>query len=288
MYLLFDIGASNTKIAFSRDGWTFEEPRKVATPQSFTEGITLIAGLAKELGRGTTPRVAAGGVSGPVSPDRLKLLRSPNLPDWIGKPLSYELEKALGGAHVLIENDSALVGLGEAQAGAGKGKGIVAYLTISTGVGGVRIVDGKIDRAAIGFEPGHQVIDLSGKACPECTVSGAGPDVVGHLEEYISGTAVKRRYNMDPSRIMNEEAWDEIARYLAYGLNNTILHWSPDIVVLGGSMVIRDVGIKIERVQAHLQEIMTIFPVLPEIKMAELGDYGGLHGALAFIRQFGK
>jgi predicted NBD/HSP70 family sugar kinase len=34
----------------------------------------------------------------------------------------------------------------------GKGPAIIAYITISTGVNGVRIVDGEIDRATYGFE----------------------------------------------------------------------------------------------------------------------------------------
>jgi glucokinase len=53
-------------------------------------------------------------------------------------------------------------GLGEAVFGAGKGREIVVYMTISTGVGGARIVGGKIDASAMGFEPGHQIIDACG------------------------------------------------------------------------------------------------------------------------------
>ena len=59
-----------------------------------------------------------------------------------------------------IANDTAVVGLGEAHRGAGIGYNIVTYITVSTGVGGTRIVDGRIDRRIYGFEPGHQTIDI--------------------------------------------------------------------------------------------------------------------------------
>lgn len=42
--------------------------------------------------------------------------------------------------------------LAEMGRAAGKGPAIIAYITISTGVNGVRIVDGEIDRATYGFE----------------------------------------------------------------------------------------------------------------------------------------
>ena len=52
-----------------------------------------------------------------------------------------------------------------------------------------------------------------------------------------------------------------MARPLAYGLNNTIVHWSPDIVVI----VLNDEEdcIPIDRVRAHLKGILHIYPELP-------------------------
>ena len=39
----------------------------------------------------------------------------------------------------------------------GEGLEIVAYHSVSTGVGGVKIEDGEISHSSIGFEPGHQI-----------------------------------------------------------------------------------------------------------------------------------
>ena len=167
----------------------------------------------------------------------------------------------------LIENDSALCGLGEAVAGAGRGSDIVAYITVSTGVGGVRIVDGKVDRAHAGFEPGHQIV-----------ASGLT------LERLVSGRAMSEKYGKHPREITDEVVWEELAGYLALGLHNTIVHWSPEVVVLGGSMM-KVPGIALPAVQAYLAKTLKIFPVLPELRLAELGDFGGLHGALELLRQ---
>lgn len=278
MYLLFDIGGTNMRIALSKDGVSFEEPTIVPTPKDFDAGMRTFAETAKILAGGNTIKAAAGGVAGALSRDRKTLLNAPHLKGWNGKPLSQALSQALG-APVHLENDTAIVGLGEATAGAGKGYGIIAYITVSTGVGGVRIVDGKIDRGAMGFEPGHQIIDAGG-ALRSASVGGFGHD----LEGIVSGTAITERYGKKPYELTDAAFWDEMARLLAFGLNNTIVHWSPDAVVIGGSMM-KKVGIPVDRVEAHLRGILHIFPELPVIKKAELGDIGGLHGAIAYVKQ---
>ena len=50
-----------------------------------------------------------------------------------------------------LENDANLAGLAETVIGAGKGKKIVEFLTISTGVGAGLCIDGQIYRGAKGF-----------------------------------------------------------------------------------------------------------------------------------------
>ena len=172
-------------------------------------------------------------------------------------------------APVFLENDAALAGLGEAVFGAGKGKKIVAYLTISTGVGGCRIVDGKIDENSQGFEPGHQII-FSDKN-------------IITLENLVSGTAIEKKYGKKPYEIFDVKIWNNVANNLAYGLHNVAVLWSPDIIILGGSMM-KKIGIPVERVKFHLSKILNIFPKPPLIKKSKLGDLAGLYGALAHLK----
>ena len=78
--------------------------------------------------------------------------------------------------------------------------------------------------------------------------------------------------------------WEELARHTAIGVHNSILHWSPDRVVLGGSMF-NEIGIPVERVKFHLQGIMRAFRAIPEIVHSQLGDVGGLWGGMARLKQ---
>ena len=276
MYILFDIGGTNMRLAASHDHKTFGEPIIVPTPKDFEDGVRVFGDIARKLAEGKSITAAGGGIAGSLSRDRRSLYNAPHLYGWNGKPLAEVFGRTIG-APVYLENDTAIVGLGEATAGAGRGERIVAYMTISTGVGGARIVDGRVDVSAMGFEPGHQIIDAGG-ALRQTSVGGRGLD----FEGCVSGSAITERYSKKPYELTDVKFWDEMARLTAYGVTNTIVYWSPDVVVIGGSMM-KKIGIPIDRVEAYVRGILHIFPELPKIKKAELGDIGGLHGALAFL-----
>ena len=273
MYLLFDIGGTKTRLAVARDNKDIGEVVVVKTSPHFSQCLHVIEKAARELAGKEHISAVCGGIAGPVNKKEGILVNSPNLPGWIKTPLGAQLTR-LFSAPVFIENDAALVGLGEAHYGAGKGYDIVAYITISTGVGGVRIVDGYIDRNAMGFEAGHQII-----RCDD------GKEKT--LEALISGARLKKRYDKDPKDIYDAKVWEQAARLLACGVNNTIVYWSPDIVVLGGSLI-RPSAISIERVRKHVGQLLNIFPHPPPLTEARLGDIGGLYGALIYVRQHGK
>jgi len=278
MYLVFDIGGTKSRIAISRDCVTFDEPKIFSTPRTFKSFLEILEKLLYKLEANGKTKFSAGGIAGPIDRKKGSLINSPNLKSWIGEPIRESLAQMIG-APVILENDSALVALGEAVEGAGKGYEIVAYIASGTGLGGARIVDSKIDTARVGFEPGHQIIDFNARKTEKCVSC----DEMGHLESYVGGASVEKRFGKSPYEIEDKKIWDEIAKYLAYGLNNVSVLWSPDVIILGGSMILGSPGIEIERVEFYLRNIMRIFPP-PIIKKAELKDFGGLHGALALLR----
>lgn len=278
MYILFDIGGTNIRLAIATGGGELSDTKTVPTPQDFNDGVEVFSAFVREYVKDTRIQAAGGGAAGPLDAEKTMLINSPNLPGWRGKPLKAALEKVLG-VPVYLENDVALAGLGEALYGVGKGVMIIAYIRIGTGVGGVRIVNGRIDENVLGFEPGHQVICFNGEVC------GCGG--TGHLEAYISGTAIEKRYHKKPYEITDKKIWDELAKFLAYGLNNVLVHWSPDVIVLGGSMM-KEVGIPIERTTFYLKEIVKIFPVPPSLKKAQFEDSAGLWGGLVYLKQKAK
>ena len=271
MYLLFDIGGTNIRISYAKDGVDIGESIVVATPQDFEEGVAAIAHAAEELGALGHIQAAAGGIAGVFNADKSMLVRSPNLTQWTNKPLVARLTDTLG-VPVYVENDAAIVGLGEAHHGAGKHFSIVEYITVSTGVGGARIVEGNIDERSVGFEPGQELFPIQ---------DGGEPIT---LEKVVSGVAIEKRFGKKPKEVTDPAVWEELSKKLAYGLYNTIVLWSPDVVVLGGSMIVGNPAIPVDRTAAHLSDMLTIFPQPPIIKKAELGNLGGLWGALEFVK----
>lgn len=269
MHIVCDIGGTKTRIAGSRDLEHFDEPIILDTPEKYEEGISLIEESIKHLVAGDTVEGIAMGVTGVLVEGKKSVVHS-NVEDWNGRAIADDLASAFG-ARVYLENDTALVGLGEAVFGAGAGTSLVMYMTVSTGVNAVRIVDGRIDRAAFGFETGDQYLFLG--------------DTPMHLGELISGKAISLKYGMHPRELGKDwPEWDRLARIAAFGIYNSIVHWSPERIVLGGSMF-NEIGISVDRIRDVLKEINVKYPTLPNVVHSSLGEVGGLWGGLALLKQ---
>lgn len=279
MYLLFDIGGTKTRVAVSKDlDGLVGEPAVFETPDDFEEGVNLIIENASRLSGGAEFKSAAGGFAGPLNREREAAVNSPNNSNWVGKPLKERLQEKLD-APVYLENDTALAALAESILGEGRKYRITAYVNIGTGIGGARIINDRIDESVFGFEPGHQFVDIFS----EENLKDNKPLT---LEEMISGSAVEKRMGKKPYEIEDLNFWREEARILAYGLNNIIAHWSPEAVILGGSMIKKSPGIKIEEVREFLSSILKIYPEIPKIKLTELdGDKRGLYGAMEHLKR---
>lgn len=260
------------RLAVSSDGNTLKTSKIISTPEVFERGILALKATGEELSAGEKIVGIAGGIAGPLDKENTMLIHGPHMTGWIQKTLKAELEK-LFGCKVILRNDTVVGGIGEAVKGAGQGEKVVAYLAIGTGVGGKRIVDGKIDDSSLNFEPGHQIIVPDGYPC-HCGGKG-------HLEAYVGGAYIEERYHQKGEDISDAAVWDEIAKYLSLGLTNTVVHWNPDIVVLGGSVA---KSLPIERVEAYLKEDLTIYPAPPQLAKATLGHDAGLYGALELLK----
>ncbi len=275
-FVLFDIGGTTTRVALSEDGETLRSVVTFKTKSNFKEGSAALRDAIEKLIEKVSIVAIAGGIRGMLNELHTGIENDTRLQGWAGKSIVEFLHERFK-VPVFLENDTALAGLGEAVFGAGKGLDIIAYHTVSTGVGGAKIERGQIDLATAGFEPGHQVLDIDRTILGEL--------ITPTLENLVSGTAVEERMGMKPYEIPQEDAlWDELASYLAQGLRNTILYWSPEAIVLGGSMITGDPKIPIEAVRKYTVETLDGFVECPFITVAKLGDEAGLYGALAFVR----
>lgn len=263
--IVFDIGATKMRVGAVRGG-ALTDIHIVNTPREPKEGMRTLLSLAREASHGENITSFVGCAAGLVHHG--VLLKAPNIPLWDGLHLAEYIEKETG-APLALFNDAALVGLGEYVHGAGKGSRVMAYVTVSTGVGGARIVDGAIDSGEYTFEIGHQLV--------------RGKD----LESQISGSAVQKKYGVAPHEFANNPALCEMAEILAEGLHNMTVAWSPDTIVLGGSMIAGEKNtIPFAHINDHLQTLVTtIYPHTPRLRKAMLSKLGGLYGGLAYLER---
>jgi glucokinase len=123
---------------------------------------------------------------GPVDPRAGVVVEPPNLgPAFHDVPLADDVAEALG-LPTFLDRDTNVAALGEAAFGAGRGQADFIYVTVSTGVGGSIVTDGRLFHGPDGMagELGHVPVDLDG---PLCGCGGRG-----HLEAIASGTALAR------------------------------------------------------------------------------------------------
>lgn len=275
MFFLFDVGGTKIRMVGADDNGFVGDPVIVATPKDFEEGIRLLVETCRVFCNGKKLTGIVGGLAGTLNRSRHRLVSGSNIGPWVvDKSIQGLLGEALD-TWVHLENDAALAGLGEAVSGVGKDYEIVGYITVSTGVGGARITNKTIDRCVWGFEPGFQIVDFDKSLCSGCTKA--------YLGAHISGRGIEDHYGRKAEEIIDPAIWEDIAKYLGIGLTNTILHWSPDIIVLGGSVM---QSISIERVRELVKEFLHVYPEIPLIERAQLGDIGGLYGALHIARTF--
>lgn len=265
MNIVFDIGG--TKMRFAEVvGNDISTPVIVHTPDSYIEAMAEISDIILQISKGKKVDSLTGGIAGVLSKDGKKLLLSPNLSDWVNRPLVDDLSR-LSGANIFIKNDTEMVALGEAIRGAGKDFRVVAYLTFSTGIGGSLIIDQNLLSYNFGTEPGFQIIDSQDSRSLHS----------------VAGTELKNDYGLLFKDIKDTETRLKIMRDVVAGIHNTIVFWSPDVVVLGGGMTESFV---IEDIKNDLGKFKLRFPELPEIKLAKLDDFGGLYGSLEFLKKY--
>jgi glucokinase len=125
---------------------------------------------------------------GPINHRTGVIYAPPNLPGWRKVPLRDIFQQRFT-LPIFVENDANAAALGEYFFGAGRGSSTMVYLTISTGIGGGMIIDGKIIEGVNGTagEWGHMSIDRNGALCP-CGNRGC-------LEYLASGTSIARIAN---------------------------------------------------------------------------------------------
>jgi glucokinase len=232
------------------------------------------------------------GSGGPLDPFAGVLVAPPHLTGWRDVPVRARAEEAFG-RPVKLENDATAAAAGEHRYGAGIGVRNLVYLTISTGVGGGVVLDGRLYRGAggNGGELGHVTVDWKGRECRGCGRRGC-------LEAYVSGTSIAERAQEAGLPYANSAelaaaardgepgavaVWDETIEALGCGITSIVNLFEPDMVVIGGGVA--RCG---EQLLGPARTWVTEHAMGPtgrsvEIVRAALGDHVGVVGAAAIV-----
>jgi len=233
---------------------------------------------------------------------------SPNLPGWYDVPLRGIVSEKYG-VNTFLINDADAAALGEHRFGAGKGVNTLVYLTVSTGIGGGIIINGKLHTGLHGSaaEIGHMTIDVNG---PKCNCGN-----VGCWETLASGTAMAkeaiRRVSQGERSSLTEivdgkienitaeevslaaqggdwlalEVISKVATYLGIGMTNLVNIFDPEMIIVGGGLAkMGDLLLSPVR-QLVRERAFTLSAQTVRIVPAQLGDDAGVLGAAAFAFQ---
>ncbi len=264
MVLAVDIGG--TKIAFGLVSPTGDVVSRVYLPTLADSGpgpiIKRMMHVSKALPQKVGLKISdlAGvslAVAGIVDTKKGILKSSPHLPGWRNTRLKEIFEAELDNKIHLI-NDASAAALGEYMFGAGKGHKNIIYMTVSTGIGGGIIIDGRLYEGTDGCagEIGHMIVDGKGplcdcgnRGCLEALSSGTAiaRDVVNKIKQGKSSAVLQlvqgRLENID-SRMVGRaaregdpialEAIKQASYYLGLGLINLINNFNPQLIIIGG------------------------------------------------------
>lgn len=207
---------------------------------------------------------------------------TPTLPDWTGRNLRDTFQSKFG-VPVAVDNDVNAAAVGEGWIGAAQGLNSYVCITLGTGVGGAFVVNNKVWRGNqwSGAELGHMLLKAGGRLC-NCGLSGC-------VEQYVSGTAIYKRYNeltgeevksaaqvfdlaanKDKAAIQVIDEFKQDMVYMLLSLNNV---FDPQGYVVGGGVL----GAKDYWWDDVVKDVNNYKPttILP----AKLGNYAGLAGA---------
>ncbi|HEX5455862.1 MAG TPA: ROK family protein [Candidatus Saccharimonadales bacterium] len=216
-YLGIDLGGSKTIVAVFDSAGKIIVQKKFPTNNNYENFIRDVEKNVDEISTNTNIACSVA-VPGLISRDTGVVHALGNL-DWKDKPIRDDISKAIGGIPVIIENDARTAGLAEADVLYGQYKRIL-YLTISTGIGGALIDDGKIAKDLEDTEMGQMPLLYEGK--------------IQTWENFASGKAIEKKYDKQASEIQDEEQWKEIGGRIGYGLAVCCSILQPQAVVFGG------------------------------------------------------
>lgn len=261
------MGGTNTRIGFSSDSEDFDRIERFPTPQSIEEAHQIFSQYLGDISTEANPIIF--GVAGTVDYSVNRITEATNI-EWI-KGMSAKEITGLS-TDIKAYNDAELAGVAESYQPYALDYPRIAYITISTGVGGTIVANKKAAVARYSFEPGHIIINKLS------SIDDPADHTQGSFENMCSGTAFFKRNKVKPENCLDKQIWERYGENLASGLYTITLLWQPDIIVLGGSMT--NQWDYFYKSCAQRFDSYPNYYIKPDIIRSELKDTNGLLGGL--------
>ncbi len=248
-YLGVDLGGTNVRVAKVDENGSIVEMAKSESDGMAGPEVVLknLFDLVKSISGWQECSGIGIGVPGPVETVTGTMTLSTNLKGFTGFPLKSTVEKELN-LPAFIDNDANVAGLAESLVGAGAGEKIVYYNTISTGIGGALIVDGKVISGARGYagEVGNIIVDRNGpehdfgtnRGCMEAEAGGRSMEI---KSKAIWGDRIQHTGNFfELCKEGDKKALEMLEKFtedLAIGFSAIAHVADPSCFVIGGGML---------------------------------------------------
>lgn len=294
MYIAIDIGATYLRVAIGKD--KILEIIKERTKNSNEELKNQIVSNIRKLVKKYDAKIRSIGISsiGPLDMKTGIIVKPANLSIKNFKIVEI-LEKEFKVDAYLI-NDAISATLAEKFYGKGKNYENLVYVTISSGIGGGAIINGKLILGKDGnaLEVGHMRVDLENRL--KC---GCGK--YGHWEAYCSGRGIPNfvRYlakeyrdvkksklylatdgfkNLEAKHVFEFAKVDKFSKFVveeigkinSVAVSNLINLFDPEIIVIGGSVALNNKELILKPIRKHLKE--NVFNRIPKITFTDLKE----------------
>lgn len=301
-----DLGASNIRVALvSKEGKILKKEREKTKKEGKTGSVVtkqIIALISNIIAQKPRNNIFGIGISsiGPLDYNKGGPMNSPNVP-YKFIPLVEPLKKTFSlPVPVCLYNDANAAALGEKYFGAGKNVNNLVYITISTGIGGGAIVDGKLlfGRGGNAAEMGHLIVDTTYNLLCTCRKG------IGHWEALASGTNLPRFFRVwqehagkkdtiqtqtakeifDLAHKKNAiaiEFLDELSKVNARAISNIIAAYDPELISIGGSVALHNPSFILNGINTYVDHYLKV----PKIQITKLGDDIGLLGTASAVFQ---
>lgn len=273
--LAIDIGGTKFSVALF-EGDTMA--RRETHPTDAAGGRDWMLNRIEEVVAGWKFERCGIGFGGPVEFAKQRVALSTHVGGWQDFYLSRYFGERFG-VPVVMDNDANVGALGEGLYGAGRGCSPLFYMTLSTGIGGGILIDGRVLRGADSWagEIGHINIEPQG---PDCLCGERGC-----FERMCCGLWMARDYGRPASELMREP--DFVREYvvkLARGLKACIMLLNPARIVIGGGIA-KAGNALFGPLRVELRKQVTAWSrARLDVQPAELVDDSVLWGALALTR----